>query len=72
MLKSDGKETTCCFTVAFDYDEWQYTINNTENKELPPGVKTITVEVEHGYLMNPATSSWDFFNFRELPDTIRR
>ena len=47
LVKFDGKEVTRCYAVAFDYDEWQYTVNNIEKKEMPP-VKTITVEVERG------------------------
>jgi hypothetical protein len=45
LVKFDGKEVTRCYAVAFDYDEWQYTINNTEKKELPP-VRNISIEVE--------------------------
>ena len=47
LLKFNGREIARCHTVAFDYDQWQYTINNTEKKELPPEVKTISVEAEH-------------------------
>lgn len=47
LVKFDGKEIIRCYAVAFDYDEWQYIINNTEKKELPPDVKSINVEVEH-------------------------
>ncbi len=47
LVKFDGKEVTRCYTVAFDYDEWQYTINETEKKELPR-VKKITIEIEEG------------------------
>jgi len=32
--------------VAFDYDDYQYTINEIEKRELPAGVKAITIEVE--------------------------
>jgi len=35
-----------CYSVAFDYDERQYTINETEKKEFPAGVKMISVVVE--------------------------
>lgn len=45
LVKFDGKEVTRCYALAFDYDEWQYTINNTETKELPP-VRNISIEVE--------------------------
>jgi aerobic-type carbon monoxide dehydrogenase small subunit (CoxS/CutS family) len=47
LVKFDGKEVARCFTVAFDYDERQYTINDTEKKELPL-VRKITIEVEEG------------------------
>jgi hypothetical protein len=46
LVKFDGKEVTRCFAIAFDYDEWQYTINDTEKHELPAGVESITIEVE--------------------------
>jgi len=46
LLKFNGKEITRCYAVAFDYDEWQYTVNEQEKKELPPGLKSITVEIE--------------------------
>jgi len=46
LVKFDGKEVARCFAVAFDYDERQYIINNTEKKELPPDVQAITIEVE--------------------------
>lgn len=45
LVKFDGKEAARCYAVAFDYDEWQYTINNTEKRELPR-VKNITIETE--------------------------
>lgn len=47
LVKFDGKEVTRCYAVAFDYDEWQYMINNTERRELPP-VRNISIEVEEG------------------------
>lgn len=47
LVKFDGKEITRCYAVAFDYDEWQYVINETEKKELPR-VKNISIEVEEG------------------------
>lgn len=45
LVKFDGKEVVHCYAVAFDYDEQQYIINDTEKKELP-SVKKITIEVE--------------------------
>lgn len=35
-----------CYAVAFDYDEWSYAINNEDKKELPKGIKKITIEIE--------------------------
>jgi len=46
VVKFDGKKAVRCYAVAFDYDEWQYTINNTKKRQLPAGVEAITVEVE--------------------------
>jgi hypothetical protein len=46
LIKFDGKEAERCYAVTFDYDEWQYIINNTEKKELPPGVKSIAIDIE--------------------------
>lgn len=46
LVKFDGKEVERCYAVAFDYDEWQFTINNTEKRELPSDLKVITIEVE--------------------------
>ncbi len=46
LVKFDGKEVERCFAVSFDYDDWQYTINETEKKKLPAGVEKINIEVE--------------------------
>jgi len=46
LLKFNGKEAQRCYSVSFDYDLWKYTMNAKE-KELPPDVKTIIIEVEH-------------------------
>lgn len=45
LIKFDGKEVERCYAVAFDYDEWSYTINEKDKKNLPQ-VKSITIEVE--------------------------
>jgi hypothetical protein len=47
LVKFDGKEVVRCFAVSFDYDERQYTINDTGKKELL-SVRKITIEVEEG------------------------
>ena len=46
VVKFDGKDEVPCYAVAFDYDEWKYIVNEKETRELPKGIKTITVEVE--------------------------
>lgn len=48
LVKFDGKKTKLkrCYAVAFDYDEWTYTINNKKKKELSKGIKRITLEIE--------------------------
>jgi len=46
LVKFDGKEIARCYAVAFDYDEWQYTVNETKKKKFPPRTKKITIEVE--------------------------
>ena len=43
LVKFDGKEVARCFAVAFDYDDWQYVINGIDKKELPAGVKKISI-----------------------------
>ena len=45
LVKFDEKEVARCYAVAFDYDEWQYVINDTEKHELPR-VKKISIEVK--------------------------
>ena len=46
LVKFDGKEIKRCYSVAFNYDEWQYTVNNEDPKDIPKGVKKIEVKVE--------------------------
>jgi hypothetical protein len=46
LIKFDGKEIIRCYAVAFDYDERQCIINDTEKRELPSDLKVITIEVE--------------------------
>jgi len=45
-IKFDDKEVARCYAVSFDYDDWQYTINDTEKHELPAGVEKISIEIE--------------------------
>ncbi len=49
LIKFDGKEVARCYAIAFDYDDWQYTVNNTKKQKLP-SVQRISIEVEHAKL----------------------
>ena len=46
VVKINGKEVFKCYAVAFDYDEWQYKINNAETLPLPENTESISIEVE--------------------------
>jgi hypothetical protein len=46
VVKINGKEVSRCYAIAFDYDEWQYKVNNKETKALPENTESISVEVE--------------------------
>ena len=46
LVKFDGKEVGRCYAVSFDYDDWQYKLNNEEGKQFPKGVKKIEIVVE--------------------------
>ncbi|MDD5079950.1 MAG: hypothetical protein PHH68_06480 [Candidatus Omnitrophica bacterium] len=47
LVKFDGKEVARCYAVSFDYDDWQYAINEKEKRELP-SVRKISIEIEEG------------------------
>lgn len=46
LVRFDEKEVQRCYAVAFDYDEWVYTINNQEKTAMPEGATKITIEIE--------------------------
>ena len=46
LVKINGKELWRCHSVAFDYDEWQCTVNGKEKHDLPEDVSAISVIVE--------------------------
>lgn len=46
VVKINGKEAARCYAIAFDYDEWQYKINNKETQALPENTESITIEIE--------------------------
>lgn len=45
VVKINGKEVCNCYAIAFDYDEWNYTINDKDVRPLPDGTESISVEV---------------------------
>ena len=47
VVKINGKELCRCYAIAFDYDEWKYTVNDTKTEPLPEGTERISVEVEN-------------------------
>jgi hypothetical protein len=46
VVKINGKELCRCYAIAFDYDEWEYTVNDTSTKPLPKGTESISIDVE--------------------------
>jgi hypothetical protein len=46
VVKFDGKEAAHCYVVSFDYDEWQYTVNNEKTQPLPEGLGKIEIKPE--------------------------
>jgi len=46
VVKINGKEVSRCYAVAFDYDEWQYKINDKETHPLPEKTEGISIDVE--------------------------
>lgn len=47
LVKFNGKEIVRCHTVKFDYDRWQYIINDKKKRKFPPRLKTVTIEIEY-------------------------
>ena len=45
LIKLGAKEVRG-YAVAFDYDEWFYTVNNGKKQNLPKGVERIVIEIE--------------------------
>ena len=46
LIKFDGKEVERCFSCKFDYDEWQYVVNEQDAKPLPDKLRKIEIVVE--------------------------
>lgn len=46
LVKINGKEFCRCYSIAFDHDEWSYTVNETEAKPLPEDTESISIEAE--------------------------
>lgn len=46
LVKINEKELCRCSAIAFDYDEWKYTVNDIKTVPLPEGAESISIEVE--------------------------
>lgn len=47
LVTFDGKKKPQrCYAVAFDYDDWVYTINDKEKTAIPKRTTKITIEIE--------------------------
>lgn len=49
LVKMNDKEFCRCYSITLDYDEWQYTVNDSKPQPIPDGTETISVEVEESY-----------------------
>lgn len=47
LLKFNGEDTTRCYAVKLDYDNWKYEVNYEETKDLPKDLKSVTIDIEH-------------------------
>ena len=48
VVRFDGKDVRRCYSVSFDYDRWEYRVNNEDAKALPDKLKSLAVVVEKG------------------------
>lgn len=46
LIKLNGKGIVRCFSCRFDYDEWQYVVNEKDTKPLPDKLNKIEITVE--------------------------
>ena len=46
VIKFDGKEAERCYACSFDYDVYEYGVNEKDRKSLPEGVRKIEIVVE--------------------------
>ena len=45
IVKFNDVEVERCYAVSFDYDMWEYTVNNQVTKKFPAsGISTIKIE----------------------------
>ena len=46
IVKFDNKEVVRCYAISFDYDAWEYTVNNKVTKKFPKdGISSIKIEI---------------------------
>lgn len=46
IVKFNNVEVVRCYAISFDYDNWEYTVNNKETKKFPAtGISSIKIEI---------------------------
>ena len=46
IVKFNNVEAERCYAISFDYDNWEYTVNNHETKKFPAsGISSIKIEI---------------------------
>jgi len=46
IVKFNDVEVVRCHAISFDYDMWEYTVNNKETKKFPAtGISSIKIEI---------------------------
>ena len=46
IVKFNDAEVERCYKISFDYDMWEYTVNNQVTKKFPAsGISTIKIEI---------------------------
>ncbi len=46
LVKFDNKKPLRCYSIAIDYDLWEYRANGAKAKKLSPKLKSIAIKVE--------------------------
>ena len=46
LVKFNNKKAVRCYSIAVNYDKWEYKVNGKTKKNLPAKLKSITIKVE--------------------------